>query len=160
MSIISKKIAESGGPWVVYRSSLPRFLCQKQSENSCLSHHMFSFFSLHFVVVWSLCLTFLQPMDCSPPGSSVHGISPRQILDGLPIPSSGNPFDPGIKPLSPALHTDSLLLSHWGSLSIYIVGDISLWYDIFMNIQVRLFQSCMCGCLVCSFSIPVRHLLL
>ena len=28
-----------------------------------------------------------DPIDCSPPGSSVHGIIPARILDGLPFPS-------------------------------------------------------------------------
>ena len=41
-------------------------------------------------------------MDCSPPGSSVHGISQAKILERVAIPSPDLP-DPGIKPLSPAL---------------------------------------------------------
>jgi len=28
-----------------------------------------------------LCLTLCDPMDCSPPGSSVHGHSPGRILE-------------------------------------------------------------------------------
>ena len=31
----------------------------------------------------------LQLMDCSPPGSSVHGILQARILSGLPCPSPG-----------------------------------------------------------------------
>ena len=89
-----------------------------------------------------------DPMDCSPPGSSVHGIFHTNILEwvavsfsrgssqlrdrtqvshiagrfftvwatreaqtywsGSPIPSPGDPPDPGIKPGSPALQVDSL----------------------------------------------------
>ena len=41
-------------------------------------------------------------MNCSPPGSSVHGISQAKILERVAIPSPDLP-DPGIKPLSPAL---------------------------------------------------------
>ena len=52
------------------------------------------------------CLT-LRPMDCSPPGSSVHGISQaRIILEWLTISYSGDLPEPGIKPVplaSPAL---------------------------------------------------------
>ena len=33
------------------------------------------------------CLTPSDPMDCSPPGLSVHGIFQTRILDGLPLPS-------------------------------------------------------------------------
>ena len=36
-------------------------------------------------LVTKLCLTLLQPMDCSMPGSSVHGISQARILEGVTI---------------------------------------------------------------------------
>jgi len=42
-------------------------------------------------------------MDCSPPGSSVHGILQAKIIEWLPFPSPGDLLDPGIKPVSPAL---------------------------------------------------------
>ena len=46
-------------------------------------------------------------MDCSLPGSSVHGISQARILSqarsGLPFPSPGDHSDPGIEPSSLAL---------------------------------------------------------
>ena len=64
------------------------------------------------------CLTLCDPMDCSPPGSSVHGITRQEYWSGLPCPSAGALPDPGIKPTSPAspaLQADSLPLSHWGS---------------------------------------------
>ena len=31
------------------------------------------------------CLTLCNPMDCSPPGSSVHGISQARILEWVAI---------------------------------------------------------------------------
>ena len=54
------------------------------------------------------CLTFCDPMDCSLPGSSVHGILQARILEWLPFPSPGDLPDPGIEPGSPALQADSL----------------------------------------------------
>ena len=42
-------------------------------------------------------------MDCSLPGSSVHGISLARMLEGLPFPSPGDLLSSGIKPRSPAL---------------------------------------------------------
>ena len=48
-------------------------------------------------------------MDCDPPGSSVHGILQTRILEWLAVPSPGDLPDPGIKPGSPAVQTDSLL---------------------------------------------------
>ena len=47
-------------------------------------------------------------MDCSPPGSSVHGILQAIIVEGLPFPSLGDLPDPGVKPQSPELQADSL----------------------------------------------------
>ena len=34
------------------------------------------------------CLTLCSPMDCSPPGSSVHGIFQARILDWIAVPFS------------------------------------------------------------------------
>ena len=48
------------------------------------------------------CPTLYDPTDCSPPGSSAHGIFPRQeYWSGLPFPSPGDLPDPGIEPVSP-----------------------------------------------------------
>ena len=41
------------------------------------------------LVVWS-CLTLQDLMDCSPPGSSVHGILWQEYWNGLPFPSPGD----------------------------------------------------------------------
>ena len=49
------------------------------------------------------------PMDWSPPGSSVHGISRQEYWSGLPFPSPEDLPDLGIEPRSPALQADSLL---------------------------------------------------
>ena len=38
--------------------------------------------------VTQMCLTLWEPMDCSPPGSSVHGISQAKILEWVAIPIS------------------------------------------------------------------------
>ena len=62
------------------------------------------------------CLTLCDPMDCSPPGSSVHGISQARILEWVAIF-----FFQGIFPTqgsnSCLLHwqADSLPLNHQGS---------------------------------------------
>ena len=49
-------------------------------------------------------------MDCSPPGSPVHGILQAfsRILEWLALPFSGDIPDPGIEPGSHALQADSL----------------------------------------------------
>ena len=45
----------------------------------------------------------LQPMDCSPPGSSVHRILQARILEWVALPYSRGYSDPGMEPRSPAL---------------------------------------------------------
>ena len=59
------------------------------------------------VLVARLCPTLCNPTDCSPLGSSVQGILQTRILEWLPFPPPGDLPDPGIKPTSPALQTDS-----------------------------------------------------
>ena len=54
------------------------------------------------------CLTLCDPMDCSPPGSFVHGFSRQEYQSGLPCPPPGDLPNPGIESRSPPLHTDSL----------------------------------------------------
>ena len=52
-----------------------------------------------------LCPTLCDPMDCSPPGSSVHGIfQARRVA----LPFSRGSSQHRIKPGSPALQADSL----------------------------------------------------
>ena len=51
------------------------------------------------------CLTLCDPMECSWPGSSVHGIFPARILQWA-CPPPGDLPHPGIKPTSPALQAD------------------------------------------------------
>ena len=40
------------------------------------------------VLVAQLCLTLCDPMDCSPPGSSAHGILQARVLEWVAIPFS------------------------------------------------------------------------
>ena len=54
-------------------------------------------------LVVQLCLSLSDLMDCSPPGSSVHGILQARILEWLPFSSPGDLPRSGIKPKSPAL---------------------------------------------------------
>ena len=48
------------------------------------------------------CLTLRNPMDCSLPGSSAHGIFKQEYWSVLPFPSPGDLPDPGFEPSSPA----------------------------------------------------------
>ena len=59
--------------------------------------------------------TLCNPMDCSPPGSSAHGMLQARMLEWLPWPPPGDRPHPWIEPASPAatvLPPDSLRPSH------------------------------------------------
>ena len=49
------------------------------------------------------CPTLCDPMDCSLPCSSVHGIFQEEYWGGLPFPSPEDLPDPGIEPWPPTL---------------------------------------------------------
>ena len=49
------------------------------------------------VLVTQLCLTLCDPLDCSLPGSSIHGIFQARVLEWVAISFSRDP-DPGIEP--------------------------------------------------------------
>ena len=61
------------------------------------------------LLVVQSCLTLCDPMDCSLPASSVHGILQARTLEWVTIPSPGYLPDSGIKPGSPALQGFSIL---------------------------------------------------
>ena len=60
-------------------------------------------FVIVVVLIAKSCPTLFDPMDCSPPGSSVHEFFRQEYWSRLPCPSPGDLPDPGIKPVLPAL---------------------------------------------------------
>ena len=46
------------------------------------------------------CLTFCDPMDCSPPAFLSMGFSRQEYRSGLPFPTPGDLPHPGIEPMS------------------------------------------------------------
>ena len=76
------------------------------------------------------CPTVCNPMDHSPPGSSVHGILQARILESISMPSSRGSSRLKTEPVSPALQADSLQLSHEGSpiMTRYIILFFSSSY--------------------------------
>ena len=79
----------------------------------------------------SVCLTLCNPVDCSPPGSSVHGDSPGKntgvdchaLLQRI-FPTQG--LNPGTEPRSPTLQADSLPSEPPGKPKNTRVGSLSL----------------------------------
>ena len=77
-----------------------------------------------------LCPSLCNPMDCSPPGSSVHGIFPARILEWVTISSSRGFSWPRhqthISYVSCMSRQILYLLSYWGSpLAVIVVVQFS-----------------------------------
>ena len=67
------------------------------------------------------CTTLCDPIDCIPPGSSVHGILQARMLEWVAMPSSRGSSqlrNQSMSPAAPALRADSLLLSQPESLKV------------------------------------------
>ena len=54
----------------------------------------------HACLVAQSCLSLCDPMDCSPPDFSVHGILQARILEWAAIPTPGDLLYSGIEPAS------------------------------------------------------------
>ena len=77
------------------------------------------------VFVTQSCPTLCDPVDCSPSGSSVHGILQAVILEWVAIPFSRDLPNPEIGLQSPTLQADSLSSEPPGK-PIYIYRYISI----------------------------------
>ena len=89
----------------------------------------FTSFLMFVCLIAQSCPTLCEPMNCSPPGSSIHGDSPGKnigvgchaLLQGI-FPIQG--LDLSLL-LSPALQADYLSLSHQGSPSTTLLLRLS-----------------------------------
>ena len=70
------------------------------------------------------CPTLCNPRNCSPPGSSVHGILQARILEWVPFPPPRDLPDPGVEPRSPTLQADSVSSEPPGQ----VLEPTSLWH--------------------------------
>ena len=95
-----------------------------------------------------------NPMDGSPPGSSVHRIFQREYWSGLPFPSPGDLPDPWIKLSSPTLQADALTSEPPGKpIYVYICAYICI---------VLVTQLCpfLCNPVDCSCQAPLSIVIL
>ena len=85
-------------------------------------------------VVVQSCLTICDPIDCSPPGSSVHGdFSRQEYWSGFPCPPPGHLPNPGIEARSPTLQADSLPSEPPGKPKNTGMGSLPLLQGIFLT---------------------------
>ena len=65
---------------------------------------------LSLCLVTQFCLILCDPMNCSLPGSSVHGFTRQEYWNGFPFPPPGDLPDPGINPrIEPTSRTSPAL---------------------------------------------------
>ena len=105
------------------------------------------------------CLTLWDPLHCSPPGSSVHGISGQEYWRGLPIPPPGHLPNPGIEPTSLASPTlaGRLFTTVPPGKSLNVFYHLQILKPIPLGRQLpHLFMQWVCG-LRTDFTIHVRH---
>ena len=78
------------------------------------------------VLVIQLCPTLCDPMDCSPPGSSVHRISQARILEWVAIPFSKGSSWPRDGTCSSCICREVLYHEHHLGSPIYIVSEVQV----------------------------------
>ena len=105
------------------------------------------------VFIAQSCVT-LQPMDCSPPSSSVHGITQARILEQVNISfsrgSSQPRIDPRVKLRFPALQADSLPFEP--------LGKPMITYSVQFSSVQSLSHVQLCDAMNCSTpGLPVHH---
>ena len=101
--------------WKIYNDDITKQISMQMFKSlnyhyvnkNMISREIIKYLELKMkVLVAQSCLTLCDSMDCSLPGSSVHGIFQERILEWVAIPFSGYLSDPGIEHrsfMSPAL---------------------------------------------------------
>ena len=85
------------------------------------------------------CVWLCNPMNCSLPGSSVHGILQARVLEWVAIPFCRDLPNPGIKPGSRALQGDSLPSEPPGKPSSVLLMNFSM---VSAQLLMDLIQGC------------------
>ena len=95
-----------------------------------------------FVCVWVQLLSRVQlfgtPWTVTHQAHLSMGFSQQEYWSGLPCPPAGDRPNPGIKPVSPALLADSLLLSHWEAQYWGTKGQVNCLVGVFIHQMKKL----------------------
>ena len=112
------QLSHKGSPrileWVAYSFSRASSRPRNQTRISCIAGGFFTNWAIreaHTVGKLQLCPSFCDPMICSLPGSSDHGILQAKLLEWVTMPLPGDHPNPGIQPTS-------LCLLHWQAGSL------------------------------------------
>ena len=94
-------------------------------------HSVISFYVLYSCMYAQSWLTLCDPLDCSPPGSSLRGIFQARILEWVSISFSRDSSQSRIKlmsPVSPELQAVLYLLSHQGNILVLYPNFFSYFF--------------------------------
>ena len=107
-SVKSVSVGYRGQDWFLLEA-LGRILFQDFSRSFWLAVSFdLQSLSCCCCLVAQSCPTLCDPMHCSPPGSSIHGIFQARILEWVAISFSRELPDPRVKPRFPSLHAGAL----------------------------------------------------
>ena len=110
----------------------------KLTSQHTISGFLVMIIQLDACSVTQSCPTLCDPLDCSLPGSSLHGIFRQEYQSRLPFPPPGHHPDPGIKPMSSALQVDSLPTEpSRKAFSVTTSGNLNQMISIF-SVQVKM----------------------
>ena len=89
------------------------------------------------------CLTLCDPMNCSPPGSSVHGMLQARILEWVACPPPVDLSHPGIKAVS-LMSPRLLRLLHWQAGTLQLAPPGTPLSLSFSHTYVRVYTESLC----------------
>ena len=75
------------------------------------------------------CSTLCDPVDCSPPGSSIHGILQARILEWVAIPFSRG----SSRPMNPSLYIAGRFFTIWATTEAVLHGHLAASQNLSMN---------------------------
>ena len=125
-------------PWCFLTSATCAYICNyflhKISQKHFKKLKIFSHNQYVLCSVAQLYMILFDPIDCSPPSSSVHGDSPDKNTEvGCHALFQGDLPNPGIKPRSSTLLVESLLFEPPGKSKNTRVGSLSLLQGNFLT---------------------------
>ena len=109
------------------------------------------------------CVQLCYPMDCSPPGPSVHGILQARTLEWVAMPSSRGSSQPRDQPMSltsPALAGGFFTTSAIWEALLFIIRFLKITLFIWLRwvfVAARAFSSCSKQGLLSSCGVRASH---
>ena len=125
--------SSKGSPWPrdwTWTSWTGRWLFTTEPPGNLILHVVCAYMCVHlccYCLAVKPCSTVLQPMGCSPLGSSVHGMFQQEYQSRLPFPSLGILPNPGVEPVPPTLEGRFFTAELPGKSHVYLYTMLSVY---------------------------------